>query len=310
MSDSKPELSHRLGYAGGTINRFAERRDDAAFFDAERANPAALTFVFSGEIPILIQRSAPQPLFTPQEASALSEVRESLYLGRFNDIPIFSTLIDEDVGDSLKDRDEFLVQDLRSLATQHVASEEHLAALGLAKSLLSWHRRHRFCANCGTATDAIAGGWKRACPSCGTEHFPRVDPVAIMLITDGDRCLLGRQPRFAKGSYSCLAGFIEPGETLENAVRREVKEEAGITVGTVGYMATQPWPFPSSLMIGCRGEALTRDIAIDATELEDARWFSRDDLRMMLTRTHPQELVVPAPVAIAHHLIRTFAEEG
>ncbi len=152
------------------------------------------------------------------------------------------------------------------------------------------------------------GGYRRDCPTCGAQHFPRTDPVVIMAIVDGDRVLLGRQARFVPGMYSCLAGFLEPGETIEDAVRRETWEEAGIRVGRVGYHSSQPWPFPNSLMIGCIGEALTTDVVPDATELEDCRWFTRDEARAMLDGSHPDGVSSPKPLAIAHHLLLAFVE--
>jgi len=154
----------------------------------------------------------------------------------------------------------------------------------------------------------VDAGWRRDCPSCGAQHFPRTDPVVIMLTERGDRCLLGRQPHFAPGMWSTLAGFVEPGETIEEAVRRETLEEAGVTTGAVRYFASQPWPFPMSLMIGCIATATSEDLVIDRNELEDARWFARDEVAEMLMRTHPDGLFVPPPIAIAHHLIRSFIE--
>jgi NAD+ diphosphatase len=154
----------------------------------------------------------------------------------------------------------------------------------------------------------VRGGGGRVCQNCGAEHFPRVDPVVIMLAVQGERCLLGRQPRFAPGMYSALAGFLEPGETIEEAVRRETKEEAGIHIGRVRYHSSQAWPFPSSLMIGCHAEAISTEVVRDAAELEDCRWFERDEVRLMLAGAHPQGLVTPPRMAIAHQLIRGFAE--
>ena len=155
------------------------------------------------------------------------------------------------------------------------------------------------------------GGVKRACPACGAEHFPRTDPVAIMLaVLPDDRCLLGRGRHFAPGMFSCLAGFIEPGETIESAVRRETLEESGISLGRIAYHASQPWPFPYSLMIGCFGEALDEAVARDDSELEDCRWFDRDEVHSMLEKRHPGGLTVPPEGAIATHLIRAWAQNG
>src|SRR5262249_43323174 len=152
--------------------------------------------------------------------------------------------------ETLKQRDDLTLMDLRAVAAQGLATDGDLDPLAEAKSLLSWHSRHRFCANCGASTEIIDAGWRRDCPACGTQHFPRTDPVVIMLTVHGDECLLGRSGRFPPTMWSCLAGFIEPGETIEEAVRRETFEEAGIVCGDVRYFRSQPWPFPSSLMIG------------------------------------------------------------
>jgi NAD+ diphosphatase len=154
----------------------------------------------------------------------------------------------------------------------------------------------------------VHAGWRRDCAKCKAQHFPRTDPVVIMLATDGERCLLGRSPRFVPSMWSCLAGFVEPGEAIEDAVRRETREEAGIACGRVTYFASQPWPFPTSLMIGCHAEALNREIVVDREELEDARWFSKTEVADMLMRKHPEGLTTPPPVAIAHHLIRAWVE--
>ena len=160
-------------------------------------------------------------------------------------------------------------------ALKRLVPKDELGPLGEAKALLDWHARHRCCAQCGAPTKLGSAGWKRQCESCGAQHFPRTDPVVIMLAVRGDNCLLARQARFAPGMYSCIAGFVEPGETFEDAVRRETWEEAGLRTGTVRYVASQPWPFPGSLMIGCIAEALNDDIVLDGTELEAGRWFSR-----------------------------------
>jgi len=196
--------------------------------------------------------------------------------------------------------------DLRSLAMQAALPPEDLGLLAQARTLLHWHSRHRFCANCGASTRPEDAGYRRSCAACKAEHFPRTDPVAIVLAVADGRCLLGRQPNFAPGVYSTLAGFLEPGETIEDAARREIFEEAGIRLGAVRYVKSQPWPFPANLMIGLVAEAVTTDITIETAELEDARWFGRDEVEAMVENRHPDGLKVPAPMAIAWHLVRAF----
>ena len=196
------------------------------------------------------------------------------------------------------------LMDLRSLAVADLLPRGELAILAQARSLLHWHERHRFCANCGTRTELKDAGYRRHCSTCSTDHFPRTDPVIIIAVRHGTRMLLGRQSAWPEGMYSTLAGFMEPGETIEEAARREVFEEAGVKVGEIRFHSNQPWPFPSSLMIGLIGEALTEDIVIDAKELETARWFDEGEVRAMLEGTHVQGLKTPLPLAIAHHLIR------
>ncbi len=190
--------------------------------------------------------------------------------------------------------------ELRGAMQRLSPREGELAAT--AKAVLGWHLSHRFCATCGAASAPAQAGWQRVCPACGTSHFPRTDPVVIMLVTRGNRLLLGRSPGWPPGMYSCLAGFVEPGETIEAAVRREVAEETGILVGPVRYVASQPWPFPASLMIGCRGEATSDAITVDPAELEDALWVSREDMVTVMDGRHP--VIRPTRAgAIAHALI-------
>ena len=183
------------------------------------------------------------------------------------------------------------------------------AILGQAKALIDWHQRHGFCPNCGSRTTIADAGYRRHCDACGADHFPRTDPVVIMLAIHEDACLVGRAPRFPKGMFSALAGFIEPGETIEEAVAREIYEEAGVRVRNVSYFATQPWPFPSSLMIGCFAEAENRDITLHDKELAEAFWLEKTKLRALLRGEPVDGLWVPPPIAIAHHLLKRFAEE-
>jgi len=174
-----------------------------------------------------------------------------------------------------------------------------------ALSLANWHARHGHCSVCGQASDIVRGGWSRRCPGCGAEHFPRADPVVIMLAEHDGRLLLGRQPHYPPDRYSALAGFVEPGETIEAAVAREIREEAGIAVAHVRYVASQPWPFPSSLMIGCHARALSEALTVDYTELEDARWFTRDQVAAALAGDENAAFLPPPRHAIA----RTLLEE-
>jgi NAD+ diphosphatase len=173
----------------------------------------------------------------------------------------------------------------------------------VALSLGGWHARHGFCASCGEPTSIVRGGWSRSCPACGAEHYPRVDPVVIMLAEHDGSVLLGRQPQYPPRRYSALAGFVEAGETIEAAVARELEEEAGIVVSDVTYVASQPWPFPSSLMIGCRAEARTRDLRIDTAELDDARWFTRDEVEAALRDADGGAFRPPPRFAIARTLL-------
>jgi NAD+ diphosphatase len=308
----RPDLGPkpRLGYAENPLERAAERRRDEAALNALLSGANAGAYVMGGEM-IVAKKGAPfnDPLFTLAEARALAPPAETVFLGHEDEAGRFGFGITPAAAEALKTRDDLLVTDLRSIAVQGLVDAGHLPPIAEAKAVLSWHAKHRFCPNCGAPTQAVDGGWRRDCANCKTQHFPRTDPVVIMLIIDGDNCLLGRSPRFAATMWSCLAGFIEPGESFEDAVHRETREEAGIVCGRVNYYRSQPWPFPSSLMIGCHAEALSREIVVDREELEDARWFSKDEIVTMLMRTHPGGLTTPPPVAIAHHIIRAWVED-
>ena len=201
--------------------------------------------------------------------------------------------------------------DVRSLAMQGVMSAAELALAAQAKSLALWHAANRHCGRCGALNAAADGGWRRVCPACGGETFPRVDPVVVMLVTDGTtRCVLARSGPFPLGVYSALAGFVEPGEDLAGAIRRETAEEVGVTVGEVTFIASQAWPFPHSLMLGCLAAAESHEIVIEPTEIEAARWFSREEVAQMLACTHPEGLRAPGREAIANWLIRHWLASG
>jgi NAD+ diphosphatase len=300
--------SARTGYGENPLDRLGMRRDDADFVTSLFLSPATRHFVFSGDIPCLRQtEQGLSPFFTRAQTQALGQLREPVLLGADEAGAIFAQQLDEPLPEAAQNGAPVQI-DLRSLAVQGLLPASQLGALAEAKSLLHWHARHGFCAHCGARTKVASAGWKRSCEACGTHHFPRTDPVVIMLVMDGERCLVGRQARFNPGMYSALAGFIEPGETIEAAVRREVAEEAAIAVGAVAYHASQPWPFPASLMIGCFAQALSSEITVETSELEDARWLTREDVRAIFAGTHPERLVPPNRIAIAWHLLRAFAE--
>lgn len=305
MSD---EDAPPLGYASLRIDRAAELRDDDVAVEAEARKAEARFLAFVGDRPALRATGggALDPLFDAAALEAFGPSVRAAYLGHVEGAPRFSASLGEGAGDAIERADDLVAEDLRALAWDGRLAGEALALAGYAKSMALWHGRNGFCANCGAPTTSNASGWRRECPSCGAMHFPRVDPVAIMLVVRDDRCLLGRQARFPPGMYSCLAGFVEPGETVEGAARREIMEEAGVTIGAVAYELSQPWPFPSQLMIGVRCEALSEKVTPDAQELEDARWFSRADAAAMLARDHSEGLFAPPPSAIAHHLLRRF----
>lgn len=309
--------SASIGFNLNHLDRRSEKRDDEDFIAKLRNDPAARFLVFDGDVPLLKRGEKHDAWITASEALAFGQPLQSVFLGEERDgsgrfaLGFTAGLVQTEGKDEAHARDlPYDRIDLRSIALQGLVPQELLGALGEAKSMLDWHRRHRFCANCGARSRSTAAGWQRLCDACGARHFPRVDPVVIMLTIDGERCLLGRQRQFAPGMYSALAGFVEPGETVEDAVRREVHEEAHVTCAEVVYFASQPWPFPSSLMIGCFAKASDTDIVIDTTELEDARWFTRAEVAAMLEATHADGLSAPKPFAIAHHLLRAYVEHG
>jgi NAD+ diphosphatase len=302
------DRSQCTGFALNTLDRMSAQREDAGFVANMLAAASSRSIVLSGEIPALKRvDDTHDALFTFKEAKALGNASQVVFLGCHGDRALFATLIEASSHENAQERDDLSFIDLRTIAAQGLVAPDIVGALSQAKSLLYWHKHNSYCANCGAATKASPGGSRRECDHCNRHHFPRLEPVAIMLVTHGDTCLLGRQTKFPPGMYSCLAGFAEIGETLEDTVRRETMEEAGIKVGRVEYFASQPWPFPSSLMIGCTAEALTTEITIDATEIEDARWFSRDETKLMLSRTHPEGLTCPPKLAIANLLVSAWA---
>ena len=256
------------------------------------------------------EESGPRPLLSVDEALKFGANPGTVFLGLRDGAAVFGMGIAPGAAEQLLGRNDVVIAEVRGMAMQGAVPIEQLSAIAMAKSMVDWHRRHGFCANCGTRTAMKDGGWRRECPGCKAEHFPRTDPVVITLVIGGDKVLLGRQKQFPPGMYSCLAGFVEAAETIEDAVCREIFEESGIRCTDVQYYMTQPWPYPSSLMIGCTAQAINDDIVIDRTELEDARWFDRRESILMLKRQHPEGIAGPHPLAIAHHLLRRWVHGG
>ncbi|MHA6718296.1 NAD(+) diphosphatase [Sphingomonas sp. RS6] len=283
------------GFTGGTLDRADRVRHEPDLLAAAIADPAARLLILDGLDPRL--RADDRLCWT-----GLAEAEgELLFLGFDAGVPWFVAALPP--GE--------MPPPGRSPALMAMLDRFHVADAALyaaARSLVDWHARSGFCARCGTQTAIFRAGWGRLCPHCGAEHYPRVEPVVIMLAEHGDHVLLGRQPAWPPGRYSALAGFLELGEGIEDAVRRETLEEAGIRVGAVRYVASQPWPFPSSLMIACIGEALDETIAIDVHELEDARWFTRAEVRLALAGDVSAPFLPPPPYAIARTLLQAWAD--
>ncbi|WP_340589359.1 NAD(+) diphosphatase [Erythrobacter alti] len=283
-------------------------RDDHTRADEERlaqmlARSDARLMALDGLLPVL---QGDGLTFTPLNGGEAHG--ELVYMGLKDETPIFAPVPGE--GDT---RQAFEQRANRAIVMQLQARD--LAIYAGARSLVDWHARHRYCANCGKPTVIAKGGWQRNCVKsdggCGAPHFPRTDPVAIMLVEHDGDVLLGRGSNWPERSYSALAGFVEPGESIEEGAAREVLEEAGVELCDVSYVASQPWPFPSQLMIGCHGYATGREITLDKTELEDARWFTRAEVAEAL-QSDPEQGAFRAPPreAIAHTLLKWWLEQG
>ena len=278
-------------FSGAGLDRAALARRDPDWLAARRAQPDARSLVLSDQ-GVWVDEG--RLLFTPPNG-------DSVFLGLDGQGPVFAV---DAAGD---EPERGRPAGLREAATDLPAAEAALGAY--AASLLSWHRRHRFCANCGAPTQARYGGHQRDCPSCGASHFPRTDPVVIVRVTDAsDRLLLGRQARWPPGRFSVLAGFVEPGETLEEAVSREVLEESGVEVAEVAYVASQPWPFPSSLMIGFSARASPGDPQPLDDELSEVRWFERTQVEAAAKGAGVVEL--SPPYSISRRLIDDWLEDS
>ncbi|KQU48347.1 NADH pyrophosphatase [Sphingomonas sp. Leaf339] len=286
-----------IGFTGGMLDRADALRHDEGALAAALADPSARLLVLDGLLP-----ATDDGLLGWTTLADLPAGAQPILLGLDGGgRPHFTALTaGMRVDNAPAMRSPALMALLASL------SGGEAATYAAARSVIDWHVRHGFCANCGTATVMFRAGWGRRCDACGTEHFPRVDPVVIMIAEHDDRALLGRGKNWPAGRYSALAGFLEPGESIEEAVAREVAEEAGVVVTDVRYVASQPWPFPSSLMIACIGRAASDVLTIDRNELEDAIWVSRADVRAVLAG-EVGPFIAPPPYAIAYNLLTAWA---
>lgn len=310
-----------MPFTGYPIDRASLRRRDASLIASLLDNPDSDLILIQDGRPVL---ALPVPQAAARTALRLNTPSRAAFLGARASAPVFLGLEDDgravfaaelprgfemDTG-PLEGLGEAL--DLRAAAG--VTEVADLALLGTAKSLFDWHRKHGFCANCGAKTEVVEAGWKRLCPECGTEHFPRTDPVAIMLAVHDGHCLLGRGPAFPPTFVSALAGFIEPGETIEEGCARELKEEAGLTTVRSRIVSNQPWPFPSQLMVGLIADVSSAELTLDPDELAEAHWFSRDEARALLSADgcarDGRTLRAPPRMAIAHHIVKAWVDEG
>ena len=300
-------------FAGNPLDRASDRRAKPAWVAERLAGAESLAVAIWNGKPFVEDAKdggGVQIAYLPAEmARQLSGGAERLlFLGLWQEIAVFAVDIEDatDPADSpLQGLGRF--EDLRSIALTLPAADAGI--LATAKSMFEWRRKHLFCAACGVPSQVAEAGWKRVCPACKAQHFPRTDPVVIMLAAKGERCLLGRQKIWPKHMYSALAGFLEPGESIEEACARELFEEAALRTRSVRYHSTQPWPWPSTLMIGLIAEVENDDAVADQVELDEVRWFSRDEARALLRGEIP-DAKAPPSMAIAHQIIKAWAEEG
>ncbi|MFN3718198.1 MAG: NAD(+) diphosphatase [Rhizobium rhizophilum] len=303
------EPSELTAFSGNMLDRDSEHRDETSLETALKVEGTHI-LAFSGtQLVLKHDGHVLDPLFAPYELAELQpNFDDAILLGHQASgeprlaVPV--SVAPEALAAHYKPADP------RALFRDALIGDALLGEVAQALSLLRWNADNRFCGRCGGTMETLIGGYKRKCTACAHEIFPRTDPVAIMLVVDEkkDRCLMGRSPRFPAGMYSSLAGFVEPGETIENAVRRETREESGIMVGRVRYHASQPWPMPHQLMIGCYGEATTFDITFDTAELEGCRWFTRDEIGTMLAEGSFDGRTLPIEGTIARRLITDWFE--
>ena len=292
-------------FASNPLDRVGAQRSDEAWLRAQHQDPRGRYLPFRA-LHVAVSTRELQGLgwLDRDTAGPWSDRGDTILLGLLDGVPHFALPVEGIDAEIVIDGLEF--REPRGVATEIASAEAGMLAQG--RSMLEWHSTHRFCSQCGSATVAVEGGARRQCSGCDARSYPQVSPSMIVLVERNDRCLLARRARGASNRYSCLAGYVEPGESIEDAVAREVFEESGVRVEGVRYHSSQPWPFPATLMIGCFAEAVTEEVTVDGVEIAEARWFSRDDARRAVAGDN-QELTIPDRVAIAHHLIRAWLDE-
>ncbi len=311
------DVSTSLVFAGNRLDRLSEDRSEDCVERALEDGSAVAVGITRGRALVIFEGDTSRGLVRLDELDSFSpRMERAILLGYDSGAPYLAVPLGIDPDDENLDLpDNIKLVDFRSLALQGLLEHEVLGLVAQGAATLTWHSSARFCGHCGGEMRMGGGGVKRVCTSCEREQFPRTDPVVIMLTISGDRCLLGRSPNFPPGMYSALAGFVEAGESLEMAVRRETFEESGIRVGDVTYHASQPWPFPHSLMIGCYGEALESEIDADMEELEDCRWFTRAEILATMNGDGPKDdegnptFFIPPKMAIANRLVTDWAKQ-
>ena len=302
------ETAADMAFIGAGLDRAAHLRSDPAALARMAADPAARGLGFSGGQIWLAPEDAEDATdpVTGRGLFAVPAAAGAIFLGLSQGVPVFATDLPETAGEALRAMGAELA-DLRGSMPRLCPRALELAAIG--RALISWHASHGFCAACGAQSAPSHGGWQRLCPACGAVHFPRTDPVVIMRITRGEDVLLARSPGWPEGMFSCPAGFVEAGETVEDAVRREVAEETGVRVGAVRYLGSQPWPFPASLMLGCAGEAQSETITPDPAEIEAALWVSRARLAAIFAGEDAQ-IRASRPGTVARWLLAGWLAEA
>ena len=303
---------HQHTFSGDRLNRAGDRRGDDAWMAAQLSDPSAVSIVLWNGQPLIQKQDDGAVIAACIDGGLALKLAGSnepvVFLGLSDAGPVLALDL-EGVADPaegpLMGHGRFA--DLRATVAHLPAADANL--IGTARSLFEWRRHHRFCSACGHPSQVADGGWRRVCPSCHAQHFPRVNPCVIMLVVRGERCLLGRQAAWPKGRFSTLASYVEPGESIEEACAREVREESGLTVTAVRYHSSQPWPYPSNLMVGLIAEAADGEAVADESELEALLWLTRQEARDLL-EGKLDGFMTPAPIAISHHLIRYWAYGG